>query len=123
MRGRDVPHRAAQTAALEHARRISGRRAARTDRGVAWAGQCVGEGSAGGRRLEKVKQLAKVADDLGVTLPKLALAWCLKNPNVSTVITGASKPEQVRENMKAGEVVDQLDDGVMKRIESVLQGG
>jgi aryl-alcohol dehydrogenase-like predicted oxidoreductase len=47
----------------------------------------------------------------------------LKNPNVSTVITGASKPEQVRENMKAGEVVDQLDDGVMKRIESILQGG
>jgi len=75
------------------------------------------------RRLEKVKQLAKVAGDLGVTLPKLALAWCLKNPNVSTVITGASKPEQVRENMKAGQVVDQLDDGVMKRIESILQGG
>ena len=69
------------------------------------------------RRLEKVKQLAGVAGGLGVTLPKLALAWCLKNPNVSTVITGASKPEQVRENMKAGEVVRQLDDGVMKRIE------
>src|SRR5438477_9510065 len=75
------------------------------------------------RRLEKVKQLAKIAAELGVSLPKLALAWCLKNPNVSTVITGASKPEQVRENMKAGEVVDQLDDGVMKRIESILQGG
>ena len=75
------------------------------------------------RRLEKVKQLGKVAGDLGVTLPKLALAWCLKNPNVSTVITGASKPQQVRENMKAGEVVDQLDDGVMERIESILQDG
>src|SRR6476659_413439 len=75
------------------------------------------------RRLEKAKQLAGVAGDLGVTLPKLALAWCLKNPNVSTVITGASKPEQVRENMKAGEVVDQLDDGVMQRIEAILQGG
>src|SRR5438128_2441761 len=72
--------------------------------------------------LTKVKELAKVAGDLGVTLPKLALAWCLKNPNVSTVLTGASKPEQVRENMKAGEVVEQLDDGVMKRIESILQG-
>jgi aryl-alcohol dehydrogenase-like predicted oxidoreductase len=70
-----------------------------------------------------VKELAKVAADLGVTLPKLGLAWCLKNPNVSTVITGASKPEQVRENMKTGEVVDQLDDAVMKRIESILQGG
>jgi len=43
--------------------------------------------------------------------------------NVSTVITGASKPEQVRENMKAGEIVDQLDDGAMKKIESILQGG
>src|SRR5437764_9864093 len=73
-------------------------------------------------RLAKVKELAKVAGDLGVTLAKLALAWCLKNPNVSTVLTGASKPEQVRENMKAGEVVDQLDDGVMKRIESILEG-
>ena len=74
------------------------------------------------RRLENVKQLARVASDLGVTLPKLALAWCLKNPNVSTVITGASKPEQVRENMKAGDVVRQLDDGVMQRIEAILQG-
>ena len=74
-------------------------------------------------RLEKVKQLAEVAGDLGVTLPKLALAWCLKNPNVSTVITGASKREQVRENMKSGDVVRQLDDGVMQRIEAILQGG
>ncbi|MGZ4966723.1 MAG: potassium channel beta subunit family protein, partial [Chthoniobacterales bacterium] len=56
-------------------------------------------------RLAKVKQLAKVAAELGTTLPRLALAWCLKNPNVSTVITGASKPKQVRENMKAGELV------------------
>lgn len=72
-------------------------------------------------RLEKVKQLAAVAGDLGVTLPKLALAWCLKNPNVSTVITGASKADQVRENMKAGDVVQQLNEGVMKRIESILQ--
>ena len=75
------------------------------------------------RRLEKVKQLAGVAGNLGVTLPKLALAWCLKNSNVSTVITGASKPEQVRENMKAGDVVRQLDDGVMQRVEAILQGG
>lgn len=73
------------------------------------------------RQLEKVRQLAKIATELGVSLPKLALAWCLKNPNVSTVITGASKPEQVRENMKAGEVVNQLDDAVMKQIELILQ--
>ncbi|MGZ5003150.1 MAG: aldo/keto reductase, partial [Chthoniobacterales bacterium] len=72
-------------------------------------------------RLAKVKQLAKVADDFGTTLPRLALAWCLKNPNVSTVITGASKPKQVRENMKAGELVPQLTNEVMQRIEKILQ--
>jgi aryl-alcohol dehydrogenase-like predicted oxidoreductase len=54
-------------------------------------------------------------------MPQLALAWCLKNPHVSTVITGASKPEQVRENMKAGEVVGKLTDEVMQRIEEILQ--
>lgn len=73
------------------------------------------------RRLTKVKQLAQVANDLGTTLPQLGLAWCLRNPNVSTVITGASKPEQVRENMKAGDLADRLDDSVWQRIESILQ--
>ena len=73
-------------------------------------------------RLAKVKKLAQVASDLSTTLPRLALAWCLKNPNVSTVITGASKPEQVKENMQAGELVDQLDDAVMQRIEGILAG-
>jgi voltage-dependent potassium channel beta subunit len=73
------------------------------------------------RRLEKVKQLTQIANDLATTMPQLALAWCLKNPHVSTVITGASKPEQVRENMKAGEVVGKLTDEVMQRIEEILQ--
>ena len=72
-------------------------------------------------RLEKVKQLVPIAQDLGVSLPQLALAWCLKNPNVSTVITGASKVEQVHENMKALEVVPQLTPEIMKRIEDVIQ--
>jgi voltage-dependent potassium channel beta subunit len=71
-------------------------------------------------RLRKVKQLAAVASDLGTTLPRLALAWCLKNPNVSTVITGASKPEQVRDNMQAPTVVSKLTDDVMARIEQIL---
>ena len=73
------------------------------------------------RRLAKVKQLAEVAADLAITLPQLALAWCLKNPHVSSVITGASKPEQVHENMKATNLVDRLDDVVMQRIENILQ--
>jgi voltage-dependent potassium channel beta subunit len=73
------------------------------------------------QQIAKVKKLAKVADDLAITLPQLALAWCLKNPNVSSVITGASKSEQVRENMKASDLVDQVDDGVMQRIETIMQ--
>jgi voltage-dependent potassium channel beta subunit len=73
-------------------------------------------------RIPKVKQLAKVAADLGTTLPQLALAWCLKNPNVSSVITGATKPEQIKENMKAGDLVDQLDDAVMRKIDKILTG-
>jgi voltage-dependent potassium channel beta subunit len=73
------------------------------------------------RRLGKVKELAGVASDMGTTLPRLGLAWCLKNPNVSSVITGASKPAQVKENMKAAELVPQLTDDVMKRIDSILR--
>jgi voltage-dependent potassium channel beta subunit len=73
------------------------------------------------RNIEKVKQLTTIAQDLGVSLAQLALAWCLKNINVSTVITGASHAEQVKENMKALEVVGGLDDTVMARIEEILQ--
>jgi voltage-dependent potassium channel beta subunit len=74
-------------------------------------------------RVEKVKKLAPIAADLGCTLAHLALAWCLKNPNVSTAITGASRPEQVRENMKAIDVVPKLTDEVMRRIEAVVGEG
>jgi aryl-alcohol dehydrogenase-like predicted oxidoreductase len=69
------------------------------------------------KRLGKVKKLAAVADDLGTTLPR---AWCLKNPRVSSVITGASRPAQVKENMKAGELVDQLTGDVMRKIDAIL---
>ena len=75
----------------------------------------------GKRRLAKVKELAVIAGDLGTSMPKLALAWCLKNPHVSTVITGASKVSQVVENFEALEVVPKLTDEVMQRIEGVLQ--
>jgi len=71
-------------------------------------------------KLEMVQQLGDVAHDLGCSTAQLALAWCLQNPNVSTVITGASKPHQVEENMQAIEVVDRLDGDVMERIESIL---
>ena len=71
-------------------------------------------------RIEKVKQLSVIAGALGCTMPQLALAWCLKNPNVSTVITGASRPEQVVENMKAIDFEDKLTPEVMEKIELVL---
>ncbi len=72
-------------------------------------------------RIEKVKRLAPIAADLGCTLAQMALAWCLKNPNVSTAITGASRVEQVRENMKALDVVEKLSPDALERIEEVLQ--
>ena len=70
--------------------------------------------------LEKSKRLQPIADELGISRARLALAWCLKNPNVSTVITGASRPSQVVENMKAIDDVALLTPSVMERIETVL---
>jgi len=78
------------------------------------------ESEEGQTSLVKVRGLAKIADDLGTTLPKLALAWCVKNPNVSTVITGASKVAQVVENFSALELLPQLTDEVMAAIDASL---
>ena len=78
------------------------------------------ESEEGQKRLQSVKELVPIAEELNTTMPRLALAWCLKNPNVSTVITGASKVSQVEENMKAMDLVPQLSDDVMEKIEAVL---
>lgn len=67
-----------------------------------------------------VKKLAPIADELSCTPAQLAIAWCLKNPNVSTVITGASRVGQVRENMQALDVVSRLTPEVLARIEATL---
>lgn len=69
-----------------------------------------------------VRRLQPIADGLGVPLAQLALAWCLKNPHVSTVITGASRVEQVHQNMKALDLLPQLTDEVMGQIETALAG-
>ncbi len=69
-----------------------------------------------------VTRLKTVADDLGCTLAQLAIAWCARNPAVSSVITGASTAEQVRENMVALEVLPRLDDGVLARIDEATAG-
>lgn len=71
-------------------------------------------------QLEKVRALGRVAADLGCTTAQLAIAWCLKNPHVSSVITGASRVEQVRENMAALDVVSRLDAATMDAIELIL---
>ncbi len=71
-------------------------------------------------KVDKARKLEPIAKDLGGTLAQLSIAWCLMNPDVSTVITGASKPEQVKENMKALEIAEKLDDDVMLRIEEIL---
>ncbi len=78
------------------------------------------ESEEGQQRLEKVRLLPRIADHLGCSMAQLAIAWCLKNPRVSTVITGASRPEQVVENMKALDVAAAMDDDVMASIEEIL---
>jgi len=71
-------------------------------------------------KLDKVERLQPIAADLGISLARMALAWCLKNPNISTVITGASKLDQLTENLKAIEAVDLLTPDVMEGIRGVL---
>ncbi|MBK8321751.1 MAG: aldo/keto reductase [Betaproteobacteria bacterium] len=67
-----------------------------------------------------VQTLEGVAKELGCTLPQLAIAWCAKNPHVSSVITGASRPEQVKENLKAIDVLPRLTPMLMDRILEIV---
>jgi voltage-dependent potassium channel beta subunit len=69
----------------------------------------------------KVRALKAIADDIDCTMAQLAIAWCARNPHVSTVITGASRPSQVTENMAALDVVDHLDDDVIARIDKITR--
>jgi aryl-alcohol dehydrogenase-like predicted oxidoreductase len=64
-------------------------------------------------------RLAAVAKGLGTTLPCLAVAWCLKNPNISTVILGASRVEQLRENLGALDLLDALTPQVMRQLDDI----
>lgn len=70
--------------------------------------------------LEKVKKIKGVADKLNTTMAKLSLAWCLKNPNVSTVILGASKRNQLEENLGALEIISHLNAEIMEEIDIIL---
>ena len=71
------------------------------------------------RSNEKVRALKAIANDLGCPLAQLAIAWCACNPNASTVITGASRVEQLKENLRSLDVLERLDDEVMWRINEV----
>lgn len=72
-------------------------------------------------KLEKVRKLTALANELGMTMPKLAIAWCLRNENVSTVILGASKTSQLKETITTLEDLDKLNDEIMEKIEEILQ--
>lgn len=72
-------------------------------------------------RLKKAEKLQKMANELGIPLVQLSIAWCLKNPNVSTVILGASKTEQLKENLGALKVLPLLNEEVMEQIEILVE--
>ena len=72
------------------------------------------------RQNTRVRQLGPIADELGCTMSQLAIAWCVRNPHVSTVITGASSVDQVEENMAALAVLPLLSDEVVARIEQAV---
>ncbi|HDL04643.1 MAG TPA: voltage-dependent potassium channel subunit beta [candidate division Zixibacteria bacterium] len=78
------------------------------------------ESDEGRQQIEIVKKLTPVAKKLGGTMAQLALAWCLKNKNVSTVITGATKIEQLNDNLGALDLVDKLTPEIMDRIDHIL---
>jgi voltage-dependent potassium channel beta subunit len=87
--------------------------------GYEWVREIV-ESEEGQRRIAKVRQLAEIANGLDTTTTRLALAWCLKNPRVSTVILGASRVEQVHDNIQALDLLPRMTDDLMAAIEGVL---
>ncbi len=78
------------------------------------------EGAAVEDKLATIRRLQPIADELDCSMAQLAIAWCLANPNVSTVITGASKPEQVRENMQAVEIAQRLTPELLQRVDEII---
>ncbi|RLQ20576.1 aldo/keto reductase [Seongchinamella sediminis] len=87
--------------------------------GYEWLRERMVESERGQDRLQRVANLLPVAEELGTTLPRLAIAWCLLNSNVSTVILGASKVSQLEENLKSVEVVPLLTEPVRKRLQAI----
>ena len=73
------------------------------------------------KKHEKVRELHSLSQEVGIPLVNLAICWCLKNKNVSTVILGASKEEQLIQNLGSLKYSDQLDENIMEKIETILK--
>ena len=78
------------------------------------------ETSEGRAKVEKTRKLESIAKGMGVSVAQLSIAWCLKNPFVSTVILGASKRSQLDENLKAQAVIPQLNADLLNQIHKVV---
>ena len=87
--------------------------------GYEWLKKYMIDSDRGKARMKKVAELMNIAEELGESLSKIAIAWCLLNENVSTIILGASKIEQLEENLKAPEVLPLLNEAVQKKLESI----
>ena len=88
-------------------------------KGYEWLKKHMIESDRGQARMEKVKKIMPIAEELGVSLSKLAIAWCLLNTNVSTVILGASKVEQLKENIESLEVVSMLTEEIQRKLSNI----
>ena len=90
-----------------------------TLKGYEWLKKHMIDSERGQARMDKVRNLKPIADELGVSLSKMSIAWCLLNPNVSTVILGASKIDQLKENLEALEVVPLLTEDVQRKLAGI----
>ena len=90
-----------------------------TLKGYEWLKKHMIDSERGQARMEKVKKLKPIADELGVSLSKISIAWCLLNPNVSTVILGASKVDQLKEKLESLEVVPLLTEEIQRKLASI----
>ena len=88
--------------------------------GYEWLRKSAIDSERGQRRLAQVRQLPPICGELGVSMARLAVAWCLLNPHVSTVILGASRLEQLEETLSAAEVVPLFTAQVCERIDAAL---
>jgi aryl-alcohol dehydrogenase-like predicted oxidoreductase len=71
-------------------------------------------------KIGRVRELGKLAAELGTSTATLSLAWCIHNPNVTTAIIGATKEEQLKQNLQALEVLPKLTDEVVNKIEGIM---